>query len=187
MSSTTQQAVDEAPAGFAGYVQVAYIVPDAEQAARQWLARGAGPFFRKRYTTEGEVTYRGQPATLDHISLFGQYGTMMLELIQPLGEVHSVYRDHSGDGDHGLHHFARICPDLQAAVAEAEAQGYPKVCPGGTPQTPVAFVDARHELGHMIELCQDAPSLRFLYRLVADAARDWDGSDPIRELVPSGR
>lgn len=187
MNSTTQQSADEAAADSAGYVQVAYIVPDAEQAAHQWLARGAGPFFRKRYITGEEVTYRGQPATLDHISLFGQFGSMMLELIQPLGERNSVYRDHSGEGDHGLHHFARICPDLQAAVAEAEAQGYPMVCPSGTAQTPVAFVDARHELGHMIELCQDTPSLRFLYRFVAEAARDWDGSDPVRELVPPGR
>lgn len=166
-----------------GYVQIAYVVPDGRQAALEWAALGAGPFYEKRYVTEGEVTYRGKPATLDHISFFGQYGSMMLELIEPVGTADSVYRDLTGSGASGLHHFARICPDLEQAIAEAEAQGFELACRAGTPQTPVAFVDARDRLGHMIELCQDGPSLRFLYQFVADAARDWDGSDPVRELA----
>lgn len=168
-----------------GYIQVAYIVSDIEKAVLRWAeTRGAGPFFLKTYKTQGEPQYRGQPANLDHISAFGQYGDIMVELIQPLGGGPSVYLDHSGRGNEGLHHFAKSCADLEAAVAHAQSLGYELACRGGTPQTPVAFVDARHELGHMIELCQDAPSLRFLYDMVAKAAEGWDGTDPIRSLVP---
>ena len=170
-----------------GYVQIAYVVPDGRQAALEWAARGAGPFFEKRYVTEGEVRYRNKPATLDHISFFGQYGAVMLELIEPVGTADSVYRDLNGPGDSGLHHFARICPDLEQAIVDAEAQGFPLACRAGTPQTPVAFVDARAQLGHMIELCQDGPSLRFLYQFVAEAARDWDGSEPLRMLAAPTR
>ena len=32
----------------------------------------------------------------------------------------------------------------------------------------------------MLELYQDGPVLRETYRLIADAAAGWDGSDPIR-------
>lgn len=165
------------------YVQVAYVVPDVRAAALRWVGRGAGPFYAKEYISDQEVTYRGKPATLDHISMFGHCGSMMIELIQPLGSLHSVYRDHNGSGDSGLHHFAIIASDLETAVAEAEAQGYEMVMRGGTPRTPVAFVDARKELGHMIEICQDGPSLRYLYKFIEDASKGWDGSDPIREMT----
>jgi hypothetical protein len=55
-----------------GYVQAAYIVSDVEQAAMKWVGLGAGPFFLKPYKTQGEPTYLGQPANLDHVSAFGR-------------------------------------------------------------------------------------------------------------------
>ena len=167
-----------------GYVQAAYIVADVEQAVMKWAALGAGPFFLKPYKTQGQPTYLGRPANLDHISAFGQYGALMIELIQPLGEGPTVY-SLPGDGE-GLHHFAEICPVLEASIAEAAAMGRPLVCRSGTAQTPSAFVDARTELGHLIELCQDSPQLRYLYDFVAKAAEAWDGADPVRHLgVPA--
>ena len=45
-----------------------------------------------------------------------------------------------------------------------------------------AFHDARHELGHLVELYEPSPAVRRLYAMVADAAADWDGSDPVRHL-----
>jgi hypothetical protein len=163
-----------------GYVQAAYIVADVEQAARKWAGLGAGPFFLKPYKTQGEPTYLGQPANLDHISAFGQYGALMIELIQPLGEGPTVYS--LPGGGEGLHHFAQICPDLEASIASAAALGRPLVCRSGTVQTPAAFVDARADLGHLIELCQESPQLRYLYDFVAKAAQAWDGADPVRRL-----
>ena len=163
-----------------GYVQAAYIVADVEQAVRKWAGRGAGPFYLKHYKTQGEPTYLGKPANLDHISAFGQYGALMIELIQPLGEGPSPYS--LPGGGEGLHHFAEICPDLEASIADAAAQGRPLLCRTGTAQTPAAFVDARGDLGHLIELCQDSPQLRYLYDFVAKAAEAWDGADPVRQL-----
>ena len=173
--------METSPSRPQGYVQAAYIVADVEQAVMKWAGLGAGPFYLKTYKTQGAPTYLGRPANLDHISAFGQYGALMIELIQPLGEGPTPYS--LPDGGEGLHHFAEICPDLEASVRAAEALGRPLVCRGGTAQTPVAFVDARAELGHLIELCQDAPQLRFLYDFVAKAAAGWDGADPLRQLA----
>lgn len=176
----------ERPAGGPqGYVQAAYIVADVEQAVMTWVDRGAGPFFLKPYKTRGEPTYLGRPANLDHISAFGQYGALMIELIQPLGEGPTVYS--LPGGGEGLHHFAEICPDLDASITRAAALGRPLVCRGGTAQTPAAFVDARADLGHLIELCQDSPQLRYLYDFVAKAAQEWDGTDPVRRLGGSAK
>ena len=35
----------------------------------------------------------------------------------------------------------------------------------------------------MIELYEPDASVRAFYQMVADAARDWDGSKPLRELA----
>lgn len=168
-----------------GYVQAAYIVADVEQAALRWAGLGAGPFFLKPYKTQGQPTYLGQPANLDHISAFGQYGALMIELIQPLGEGPTVYS--LPRGGEGLHHFAEICPDIEASIAAAEALGHPLLCRSGTVQTPAAFIDARADLGHLIELVQDSPQLRYLYDFVAKAAEGWDGTDPVRSLGAPAR
>ena len=42
------------------------------------------------------------------------------------------------------------------------------------------FLDARGTHGHMLELYAESARLRSFYRMVADGARDWDGSDPLR-------
>lgn len=179
---------DNNKAAAKAYVQVAYIVADVEKSALMWATqRGAGPFFLKPYQTQGEVTYQGRPATLDHVSAYGQYGDLMIELIQPLGEGPSVYRDHNGKGAEGLHHFALMCDDLEASIAEHEVMGYPLLCRTGTEKTPAAFMDARDHLGHMIELCQASPSLHYLYQFVAEAARGWDGSHPVRDLLAGNK
>ncbi|GIX20999.1 MAG: hypothetical protein KatS3mg120_2675 [Erythrobacter sp.] len=45
-----------------------------------------------------------------------------------------------------------------------------------------AFVDTRARLGHMLELYEPTPLLTGFYDMVAQAARDWDGRDLVREL-----
>jgi hypothetical protein len=45
-----------------------------------------------------------------------------------------------------------------------------------------AFADATRELGHMLEIYQDCSELRTFYSMVAAAARDWDGREPVRRL-----
>ena len=46
----------------------------------------------------------------------------------------------------------------------------------------VAYADTRNELGCMLELVPAEPVLINLFRDVAEAARYWDGRDPVRML-----
>jgi hypothetical protein len=48
--------------------------------------------------------------------------------------------------------------------------------------TAYAFVDARRDYGHMLELYEPSELLTGFYAMVADAANEWNGSDPIRTL-----
>ena len=64
-------------------VQIAYAVNDLDAAARWWAdVVGAGPFFVNEHIAVTNVRYRGQPASIDHSSAYGQWGSVMVELVK---------------------------------------------------------------------------------------------------------
>jgi catechol 2,3-dioxygenase-like lactoylglutathione lyase family enzyme len=165
-------------------VQIAYAVPDAEVFARRWAtSTGAGPFFLRRHIAVVDVTYRGRPAAFDHTSAYGQWGSIMLELVHVHTPGPNVVTDVIGDSPTGLHHLAFLVADLDAATEHLDEHGHPLAMTAHTGNgTEFRFVDASRALGHMIELYVDSDRLRAFYAEVADAALGWDGTDPVREL-----
>ncbi len=93
--------------GLGAPVQIAYAVPDAAAAAAEWAATyGAGPFFVRPHITVTNVRYRGRPAEFDHTSAYGQWGGIMVELVQDHGAGPSAVRDMYAPEESGLHHLA---------------------------------------------------------------------------------
>ena len=73
--------------------------------------------------------------------------------------------------------------DLDTAIADFGAQDMPLAqLSEVTSGTRYAFVDATVSLGHMLELYEPSEQLTGFYDMVRNAAKDWDGSDPIRKL-----
>ena len=90
--------------------QIAYAVPNAFEAAKKWAEDfGAGPFFISEHIPVTDVLYRGTPATFDHTSAYGQWGDIMVELVQDHGTGPSVVRDLYGPNESGLHHRFVLC------------------------------------------------------------------------------
>jgi hypothetical protein len=162
-------------------VQVAYVVNDPLVAAQRFADRmGAGPFFLSPHIAVSDARHRGHETTFDHTSAYGQWGPLMVELVHQHDDAPSAIRDVYAPGEEGLHHVAHFVPDLDAALDWARLDcGWPTamtaVAGGGT--LPFAFVDARRDLGHMIELYEPTPMLRSFYKSVADAARSWDRTE----------
>jgi hypothetical protein len=164
-------------------VQIAYLVPDVEQAAAQWAVNfGAGPFFVRSHIEVHDVVYRGQPGVFDHSSAYGQWGAVMLELVQDHGVDNSVGRDMYAPDESGIHHHAHFVDQLDTAVAAFTDQGFEVAMSARSSATQFRFIDTVDELGHFIELYQRSARLLAFYEMVADAARDWDGLDPVRRL-----
>jgi hypothetical protein len=163
--------------------QLAYCVDDADAAAAEWAARfGAGPFFVRRHIPVSDVVVRGRPGHFDHTSAYGQWGSMMVELVQQHDDAPSAVRDMYQPGQTGLHHVAHIVDDLAAAEAALEAAGIEQAQSAMAGTTRFVFHDARPQLGYMLELYQTSPGLIGFYAMVAAAADGWDGSDPVRIL-----
>lgn len=170
--------------GLGAPVQIAYAVPDAEVFARRWAeSTGAGPFFLRPHIPVTDVRYRGRPAEFDHTSAYGQWGSIMLELVQVHTPGPNVVTDVIGDSPTGLHHLAFWVDDLDSATEDLDDHGHHLAMTARTGNgTEFRFVDAAPTLGHMIELYVGTDHVRRFYDTVADAARGWDGSDPVRAL-----
>jgi len=165
-------------------VQIAYAVPDAVDAAGRWVRDfGAGPFFVRPHIELVDVMYRGSAGTFDHTSAYGQWGSMMVELVEDHSIRDSPIRDMFAAGESGLHHLAFFVEVVDDALKWLVAAGHTVAMSARTAGgVEFHFVDARPTHGHMLELYEPSERVRALYTMVADAALGWRGHDPIRML-----
>ncbi len=165
-------------------VQIAYFVMDAERAARQAAERyGAGPFFLVRNIELAWGECRGVPQKFVHTSAYGQWGSLMLELVQQDEEGPSPFRDMYAPGEQGLHHMAMMVDSMADAYAETAAHGYQIAARAETVTgTEFAFVDTVREMGHMLEIYEKSEALTGFYARVREAHEQWDGNNPLMSL-----
>jgi catechol 2,3-dioxygenase-like lactoylglutathione lyase family enzyme len=165
-------------------VQIAYFVTDIRAAAARMSATfGAGPFHIIERIELAKGEHRGRDCPFVHSSAYGQWGNVMMELVQQDEEGPSPFRDMYGPGEQGLHHVATFVDDVAAAIAGYADQGMPLAARAETlTGTEFAFIDATASLGHMIEIYVPSPGLQGFYDFVRESARGWDGTDPVRVL-----
>lgn len=164
-------------------VQYAWVVDSLEGAIEGWTAMGVGPFYTMDICWEKAV-YRGRTEPLSIRVGLAQAGASQIELVEQTSPGQSAFRDVVPQGRNGFHHVCSFTDDVSGDAAALTAEGIeivqaiPRV--GG--QTAL-FMDTRVQLGSMLELIDPGDYLLSIYRLVADAARKWDRSDPIRPIA----
>jgi hypothetical protein len=168
--------------------QIAFVVPNAVEWAHRHMKRfGSGPFFILAHLPHDIQTYRGTAIELDTTGAVGQWGDVQVELVEQHCRTPSAYTELYPTGGPGLHHVTVFVDDIHAAMQEYEDLGFPNilysvVSPlGGSRPSPYAMMDTRAELGILTEIYEEAVVGDF-YRMVRDAAQDFDGRDPIRYL-----
>lgn len=173
-------------------VQIAYRVDDLEAACHAWAQQvGAGPFLVRRHLPV-EARHHGEPAIYDHSAAFGQWGPLMLELIEihecePASMREVLEHDGAGGGPgllgRPMNHVACWVDDLEAASTALIEQGMPlTMALTSSSGMEVRFHDARHLMGCVVELYVGTEHLRGFYAKVAAMAVDWDGSDVVRPI-----
>lgn len=166
------------------YVQTAFVVPDIEAAMRQWLRAGStGPFIVMPHVSPSNGLYRGQPAQLEMTCAFAQAGQMQIELIEQHCDNPSIYRDMFPKGAGGFHHLCYWSDGTIAGEVEHfRARGIEPGYLASFGALNFGYFDARGQLGCFIEVLEREPGTLALFEMVAEAAKDWDGNDPIRYL-----
>ncbi len=164
-------------------IQAAWVVNDLEQSMQRWIETlRVGPFFVVPHCKVEGVSYRGAPAPLDFSAALAQAGPMQIELIQQHGDGPSAYRDMFAKGQEGFHHCCVMTNTFDADLERHRAAGSSAATQGSFGDMRFAYVDTRPHLGHMLEIIEDRDSIKNIFKMIADAAVDWDGRNPIRYL-----
>lgn len=162
-------------------VQVAYHVADIEQAA-VWAANilGAGPFVLSKKIELAEGVHWGEPCPFVHSSAYGQWGKIMLELVQQESSGASPFRDLYDEDEHGLHHVAVMVDDMASALRHFEEADIPRVTKAVTLSgVEFAFLDATASLGHYIEVYEAGDAVKGFYEYVESLSKQpWDTQHP---------
>lgn len=164
--------------------QVAFYVPDARQAAADHAAAfGSGPYFVMEHIPLSLARYRGKPSIFDHTSAYGQWGDVMIEMVQVHNKEPSVFTDLYPHGGPGFHHIALIIDNLPEAMQTFEAAGFAEGFYGEVqPGVGFAMMDATRQFGHFIELYEPTPPLLAVYHRVRSAALSNDGGAVVRDF-----
>lgn len=167
--------------------QLGFVVPDIQEAMQLWVEQlGVGPFYYVDQFTLDGFEYDGSPQQPASLAMaLANSGDVQIELIQPLDDTPSMFREflsHRPDG--GLQHWATWPSDYDARFREAVSRGMVVGQAGHTSRG--RFVYFRDPLapGTAVEMAEESPERVRVYGLVAAAAADWDGADPIRLGMP---
>jgi len=169
-----------------GVVQTAYVVADIHASIAHFQRDcGAGPFFLlDHFLGEGQV-YRGRPSTADVAIAMGYVGHMQIELIQPLDEQPSVYRETIENHGHGFHHFGIAFTDVEAALADYLSRDYTLVFRAPVPTGgSVAYLETSASAAPgFIELIPATDGMNMLFTSQWQVSQNWDGTNPVRPFL----
>jgi len=165
-------------------MQMAFVPGDFERALKFWTKTvGAGPFFSIEHVKLDRTRYRGQPVEVDFSMMLGYWGNMQIELIRQHNDAPSIFKSWRDEGREGLHHLCILIDDMNAArdlCAGAHiAVAQEALVPGGGE---VIYVDTGGGHGSLVEMLKPAPGMREFFKMMREAHRTWDGSDPVRRL-----
>ncbi|MFD4352608.1 zinc-binding dehydrogenase [Nocardia sp. NPDC058518] len=164
--------------------QIGYVVRDIEASMRQFAACGIGPWFYLKGVTPTNFTYRGEPADMAMDVAVANSGDIQIELITPVNDAPSMYRDFLDAGHEGVQHVAYWSENFQELYDRALAAGFTVGQEGqiGGADGRFAYLQTEHHPGTVIEISDLGGSKKFIFDLIKLAAANWDGSNPIQEI-----
>jgi hypothetical protein len=164
--------------------QNGYVVRDIDAALRHWTERlGVGPFFYFERVPMRDFRYRGEPSPLEVSIALANSGSLQIELIQQRNDAPSMYRDFLEAGREGLQHVAYWTSSMDADLERYAAAGYAVGQSGciGDGGRFVYLLTETHP-GTVVEVSEVSGAKGKFFAHVADSAREWDGTQPIRTI-----
>ncbi|MGW1420030.1 VOC family protein [Bradyrhizobium manausense] len=154
---------------------------------RHWIEiMQVGPFFHIERPQFIDFRHKGKPSDLWVSAAFAQCGHLQIELIQQRNDAPSMYRDFLEAGREGLQHVAfwHLPESYDAVLAKALASGFTVGMSAATiePAGKLVYFEQEAHPGTVIELSCLSPKKKVVFDQIAEAAKNWDGSEPIRKI-----
>jgi hypothetical protein len=167
---------------FGPITQNGYVVENAEAAARFWTETlGVGPFFMLPSVRFERYSYRGQASAPELRIALANSGDLQIELIEQINDAPSAYKDFLLVNGPGLQHLSVWSEAYAADTARYADRGLEPlaegVLAGGIGFT---YYDTGFHGGAIMEVLDLRPDVKARMAAIREAARAWDGSDPLR-------
>lgn len=162
--------------------QLGYVVDDIEAGMKYWTdVMGVGPWYYNYQVPIKNYQFCGINYEIHNSVALANSGNVQVELIQTRDEKPSMYKDFKAAVGTGLQHVAFWTEDFDAALQKMLSMNY-TVKMGGEVGAHGRFVyfDREYHPGTVIELSEVLGAKGELFRMIREAAVDWDGSDPVR-------
>jgi hypothetical protein len=173
---------------FGNVAHQAYVVPDFEQGLEKLFAAGIGPAFVLR-RIRGAGRYRGERHDSLISAAFAFSGDACIEILTPHDDVPSAYREFlERQPKGGLHHIAYFSDDIHGSIASAAAKGarfdivQEYIFPDSGEPYEVYMEPVGVDDPILVQLLLPGILAEWFGQMQA-AARDWDGSEPIRDAL----
>lgn len=163
--------------------QLGCVVPDLDAAIAEWVGKGVGPFLVMRKVALADYTYRGRPSRPKLDVAFSQDGELQIELIQPLDDRPSAYRDFLAAGGSGPHHHGWFCDDYAGELDAAARAGRSELQRGRWGALHFVYYEplaGEPLIGELIEMNDLS---RRIFGLIRQQAERWDGKRASRHLL----
>ena len=170
---------------FGPATQNGIVVADLDDALEHWTrGLGVGPFFRIDNLQNEAFAQRGVawPAPKMSVAL-GNWGDLQIELICPHGEGESTWHQFLKRTGGGLHHISVWSTSYDSHIRLAQDTGLEVECEGkilGGPR--YCYFGSETSAQPFLEISEYTPQSATLFARIRDAARSWDGEDPVRGL-----
>ena len=165
--------------------QNGYVVRDIEKALRHWTTvLGVGPFFYFERAPITEFSYRGVTSPLEVSIALGNSGDLQIELIQQRNDAPSMYREFLAAGREGLQHVAYWTNEFEADLARCLDAGFVVGQAGvaGGANGRFVYFDTEAHPGTVVELSDSSGAKGMFFKHIAEVAKTWDGTDPVRKI-----
>ena len=171
---------------FGAVTQNGYVVRDIQAAMRHWIdVLGVGPWYYAERAPIVDFAYKGEPSSAEISIALANSGSLQIELIQQRNDAPSMYRDFLAAGHEGLQHVAYWTTTFDADLQRILDAGYAIGQSGRVgDRGPFVYFQTEGHPGTVVELSDVSGAKGRMFQRIAEAARDWDGSDPIRTVWP---
>jgi NADPH:quinone reductase-like Zn-dependent oxidoreductase len=172
---------------FGSIAQLGYVVRDIDASIAGFIRSGIGPWFLLRNVKPENFTYKGAPSGMAMDVAVANSGDIQIEIISPVNDAPSMYRDFLAAGREGLQHFAYWSKDYQELYDRARAEGFTVGQEGqlGGPTGRFAYLETEHHAGTCVEISDLGGAKAALFDYVKTAAAHWDGSNPVIVIDPA--
>jgi hypothetical protein len=160
---------------FGPIAQNGYVVPDLDVAIDHWAnTLGVGPWFEMDTSIFEEMLYQAEPTNMRVRIALANSGDLQIELIQPLDDEPSPYRDFLKDtgGRGGLQHVSSwpTTEEFDTLIARRKV-----AFSGRGGGTRFAYFAEPLDYGTMMEIADLTRGTRAYFEKIKLAASQWDG------------